>query len=272
MKAQIVKLNKTLAKELLAKNNRNRKVKENTLNSYISQMLNGLWKENGEPIIIDSNGVVKDGQHRLLAVVKTDYSYNVPLITNVSPDVMDTIDTGTNRSAGDVLHLNGFKYSSLLSAAIKKILAYNHNLSLSRTGYQTKRYFTNSVILEFASKHEDELYEIVRNCESLYVKNNSVFAHAEFILFAYVIGGLKPNEQHYDFLKHLAGVKVDEGDATSYIRNLLIKAKTQKTSLNKTWILALVIKSYNSYCIGNPQVKYLKHDMKREFPKPIELN
>ena len=122
MKATVITLTPQLAKDYLARNIENRKVNKTNLNFCINQMINGKWKENGEPIIIDANGVIKDGQHRLIACIEAKYSFRVPVISNVDPNVMDTIDTGRNRTASDVLHLEGFKYCSLVASSIKTIL------------------------------------------------------------------------------------------------------------------------------------------------------
>ena len=125
MKAEIIYLNPSKAKELLSMNIGNRNKKSNVKKFYVKQMKEGSWKENGEPIIVDTSGIVKDGQHRLLAVIESGHSYNVPLITGVDPNVMDTIDTGSNRSLSDVLNLNGFLYPSNLSALVKAIINYD---------------------------------------------------------------------------------------------------------------------------------------------------
>jgi hypothetical protein len=272
MKAKVVTMNKTLASELLAKNIKNRKFKQTTLKSYVDQMNSGRWKNNGEPIIIDVNGFIKDGQHRLMAVTKTDFKYIVPIIYDVETDVMDTIDTGTNRSASDVLYLNGFKYSALISSISKKILAYRRNLTLEASGYSTKVYFSNSVILDFATKEQENIYSIIRSCESIYAKNTSTFSLSDFVFYAYALGFESPKEEHYEFLKHLAGIKIDESDAPSYVRNLTLNHKKNKTKINKDYLFALIIKSFNSFCLGNPPVRYVKWNSNNEFPKAIELN
>ena len=154
MKATIVTITQELAKDYLSRNRQNRKVKKNTLNFYKNQMRDGKWKENGEPIIIDVNGVIKDGQHRLMAVAETGYAYRVPVISGISTDVMDTIDTGTNRTASDILELEGFKYASLLASFIKIILSK----SLASGNSSAKHVnVSNSDILKFAESKKEYL-------------------------------------------------------------------------------------------------------------------
>lgn len=271
MKAKIVKLNKEKAKEILSRNINNRRIKESSKSGYSFQMSNGLWKENGEPIIIDKNGVVKDGQHRLLAVINSDYEYKVPLIYDVEPDVMDTIDTGVNRTAGDVLHLNGFKCSNQIAAISKSIILYKNQHSQDKGGWRRVHNLTNSVILKFAKENKELLstiFKIANNTNSTGVK---AFSSTELSFYLYVVSLGYPNEIHKLFIKHLVGAIVSENDAPSYVRNLVLKSKAQKVRLNRNYILAMVIKSFNLFANGNPAIRYIKYDLKSAMPKPIQL-
>ena len=60
-----------------------------------------------------------DGQHRLMALLNPGKSYHIPVVKGVNVKSMATCDTGKNRSASDVLSINGFKNASLLSSLIK---------------------------------------------------------------------------------------------------------------------------------------------------------
>lgn len=267
MKSEIIKIDKERALDLLSRNDKNRRLKKNTLASYVEQMKSGNWKENGEPIIIDKNGVIKDGQHRLHAIVKTDFSYIVPIIYDIEPDVMDTIDTGSNRTASDVLFLNGFKYNAHISKIAKHIIKYKSGISMGNN--DAKKVITNASVLNFAQENEELLYTIIRSVLPIRNKSNKDFLDTDLCFYLYVVSNGKPEEKHLNFIKNLSGVIVSEGDACSYVRRLISKSKKSKITLHKNYVLALVIKAYNSFIIGNPAVRYLKHDLKHDMPKPI---
>ena len=60
------------AKEILKKNGKNRSISWSTVNAYARDMSKGYWTEGvGVGISIDENGILRDGQHRLEAIVKS---------------------------------------------------------------------------------------------------------------------------------------------------------------------------------------------------------
>lgn len=87
-----------LAKAWLERNTNNyRKLSEQIVEAYASDMANDLWEENGESIVFDEDGVLKDGQHRLAAIIKADKPITMFVIEGVSRDVT-TWDDGKIRS------------------------------------------------------------------------------------------------------------------------------------------------------------------------------
>jgi len=255
MKATIVTMTRDLAKDYLSRNTENRKVKRKTITFYKNQMSNGTWKENGEPIIIDKNGVIKDGQHRLMAVVETGYAYRVPVISGISPDVMDTIDTGTNRSAGDVLELEGFKYSAILASVIKKVL---QNGSSSRSAKNCN--VSNNDVLEFAKEKEHYLNEIVKNSLDIYnLQVTRVLSNSDISYFLYTYGN---TDEVIKFLKMITGTLRVPQTATDYVYKKLHLSKIGKERLNQTDKHEYIAKAFLKYTQGNPKVTSLKLNKK----------
>ena len=118
MESIVITLTPEIAKRYLSKNKKNRSM-SSKVHLYAEDMKAGRWKENGESIIIDKNGVVKDGQHRLSATIISQHEWMVPIVTGVEPSVMDTIDTGKNRSLSDILKLENV-IRPVLSAALTR--------------------------------------------------------------------------------------------------------------------------------------------------------
>ena len=73
LNCNVVLMNPSLAEKILSLNKKNRNVSESNLSSTVHKMKNGKWHENGESIIIGSDGVLKDGQHRLEATIKSNH-------------------------------------------------------------------------------------------------------------------------------------------------------------------------------------------------------
>ena len=263
MKAEIKTITPEYAKELLKMNVGNRRLKT-IKNSYVGQMLNGEWKENGEPIIIDVNGFIKDGQHRLHACIEANYSWDCPIITGVSPDVMDTIDTGANRSLRDVLELNGFTDTSTLSGITRSICTYNlgKNAFTQASGVSVgsyKKYFSNNKGLTYVNENKDDLIKVVRIVSKIYkAQKVRVISTKDLGLILYAISDYEIKQIHIDFLKHISGVIVNENSCTSWLYKKLLTAKLNKTPINSGWKFQAFIKSWNIFSAGDYPLNYLR--------------
>ena len=223
MRAEIRLITPAFAKELLKMNVGNRKLKKN-VDYYSKMMKSGEWKENGECIIIDINGFIKDGQHRLNAVIDANFSYSCPIIYDVDPEVMDTIDTGTNRSLSDVLQFNGFSNAANTASLIKSIYRYQRGFAGGFSNHggasSANAYLSNNKGLEIAKDKQKELLKLTRVASASYVKSDvklRVLNTTEIGLLLYILGGYDFNYQHLQFIKKITGIEVVEGTASSWV-------------------------------------------------------
>lgn len=113
-----------MAQDMLAVVVRNRPIRLTMVNTYASDMRNDRWLFTPEPIIVDKNGGVLDGQHRLQAVVDTGIARQFLVISNVDPDLIDVLGIGRGRTAADVLRIEGEKNADKLAAAAKVLHNY----------------------------------------------------------------------------------------------------------------------------------------------------
>jgi hypothetical protein len=267
---ELVKVTPLMAENFLKYNPVNRKVSQRNVSFLSKQMEKGLFLENGESIVFDKNNILKDGQHRLMAIIKSGKSYHIPIVRGVVGDTMATYDTGKNRSAGDVLSISGFKSSSTVSALIKNIDKYHHRGSKGAITSSTNRTETlsNQEILEKCKDNYDWLIDLVNNSANVYNKSSlKSLSVTNLSLIAYMIGGQKPSREVYSFLKHLIGVSRTEETATSYLYGKIYNSKVNKEPLNFYWILGMAIKAWNYYSDGNPSVRYFKFQTDQELPK-----
>ena len=278
MNASIIKLTPELAGELLKKNKHNRKPSEKQVAFYVNQMKSGLWKENGEAIIIGDDNVIKDGQHRLIAVIKAKHSYRVPLITEVDSNAMDTIDTGKNRSLHDIISLNGYSYPNYKAKLAKLILSSSHKSK--GKGSATKhvlfgdsnRHISNSAGLDYVIENNNFLNEIIKMASQICTKSpNAVISIADLAFVAYMLVRYDlENEYIRGFLKELSGAEYAGDSSASYVYKCMVKAKNSKTHLNKYWLKGLIIKAWNNYINGNPPVNRLIFNINSDLPA-VEL-
>jgi hypothetical protein len=276
METKVVQITPKVAKKMLKQNKKNRALRDHTVLFYAEQMKNGQWQENGEAIIVDCNGVIKDGQHRLSAVIKADHTYNSVVVSGVHPNVMSTIDTGANRSLCDILELNDFKYPALMAAVVKRIL--KHEKGINALGHKGtmpmgSNKTSNSEGLEYASDNMSMLYLLIKETGSIYGKSTKAFAHSDlaFALYLFSHKGERINSTAIEYIKMIAGVVRIEGNAGDYIYTLKSRAKAHRTPLNPKWLKAILIKGWNSYFMGDPKVRYIRWKVEQPFPKLISV-
>jgi len=273
--AEVIYLTPKKAQELLNQNINNRKVRPHTVRSYVWQMEQGQWKENGESIIIDKSGFVKDGQHRLHACVKSNYSFWAVIVYGVNPNVMDTIDTGLNRSLSDVLTLNGYKNAAPCASIIKAIWKHKngYNVLNSAGNVADAVKLSNSVGLEYMVKNDTKVNALFAFVSSPYHKQPiKIFNTTQLSLYTYVLVGYNIENQYIgDFIKELCGIITKESNAVAYVRKTVLKAKENNIGLNGTYLLGLIIRAWNSYVTGDPQIQYIRHSLDKGLPKVIRL-
>lgn len=107
LEAKFVTATKELVDALLAINLNNRKVRMGTVRRYERLINRHQWCETNQGIGVTMDGVLADGQHRLLAIKNCGYP-KVPLllVTGLPNDVYQFIDNGAKRSFHDSTQLS----------------------------------------------------------------------------------------------------------------------------------------------------------------------
>lgn len=117
--AEVVSVTPALAGEWLGKNQKNRNISSNAVDVYAADMAEGNWSFTGEPIKFDTKGNLIDGQHRLLAVLKSSKTISFLVVTGLADIAQDFMDSGKKRSAADMLTLRGHSYGTLLASTAR---------------------------------------------------------------------------------------------------------------------------------------------------------
>ncbi len=117
--AEIVRVTPTIAGEWLAENKKNRNIAQNTVDLYARDMTAGQWHFTGEPIKFDKDGHLIDGQHRLMAVLRSGKPISFLVVRGLSSDAQDLMDSGKKRSAADMLQLHGHANATLTASTAR---------------------------------------------------------------------------------------------------------------------------------------------------------
>ena len=91
---------------LETKNSKNRSMRPANLRRLVTAIDNGEWIITNQGLAFDKDGNLLDGQHRLLAIVKTGKTLPIMVARNMDPKIFNCVDTGAARNAADGLYLS----------------------------------------------------------------------------------------------------------------------------------------------------------------------
>jgi hypothetical protein len=253
-----------LAKIYLEKNDTNRPLRESVIRKYALDIINGLWKSNTfELIMFNEKGELKNGQHRLNAIIRSGIGLNLQIIEGVNDDIFTVIDTGNTRTAGDIFAIKNIHNANGVSTMIKAYLQFKKG----STNIYKARAFSHAQLLEFYNKRPDFYQEVYKKAMRLYNAMNKVlkpgFIGSLFCLLSDINIDLAE-----EFVNQLCtGDKMNPN--VKLLRKKLYDDMTSRTKMTHSDKVALVFKTWN-LMRKNETVKLLKFDSLRDtFPKPI---
>jgi hypothetical protein len=107
MRTELVKITPSMAEHYLSKNVLNRNVSQRLVDKYAHDMENNNWELNHQGIAFYEDGSVADGQHRLLAIIKSRKTIQIMVTTGLKKPSAVTIDIGRKRSMSDGIQIGG---------------------------------------------------------------------------------------------------------------------------------------------------------------------
>lgn len=217
----IVKLTPEQAALLLTKNPNNRQVKEANVAFLVKEIREGRWELNGEPIIIDSNGHIVDGQHRLWACVESEMTISTLIVYGVSPNVINTIDTGTKRIAKDCLDMHNVTNSSLAASAIKLINQFERGTYSDVGSYS--RVMSNQQVIQFYYDNQSKLENSISIANNLYKKCNKIVSTGIIAGLHFLFDKKSKSQAEEFFNKLCTGIGLEEGSPITALKNKLTR-------------------------------------------------
>ena len=108
-----------LAKSYLENAAVNRSLSEPAIKRYAAAMSKGQWSLS-QPIIFDGYGRLIDGQHRLMAVIRSGQKVQFNVLRGVAS--IRHMDAGRARKPADVLKMSGYKNATTLAAVTRAVM------------------------------------------------------------------------------------------------------------------------------------------------------
>lgn len=223
--SELVELDPALAKVLIDLNSENRPINQSVLRDLKHDILNGHWRMNGETIIIADTGELNDGQHRCLAVLETGESVKTLMAFGVPRPSRMTVDTGSARTPGHLLSLQGVADYNHMATIAKWIYIWEQtkgDLNQAKSIRATKADVTATF---FA--HRDEIEQATRDISPT---GSAAFGSYSGLVFAYIVLSRQNKEQAKLFFERLmTGANLQVGNP---ILACINKFRTDRGMLN----------------------------------------
>jgi|GEM_PF-1717114 len=215
MKTEIKKITPEIAKEILKRNPNNRNVSARNVAFLTAEMNSGRWLFDGSPIRLSKSGALLDGQHRLFAIINSNTTQEMLVISGIDTEAFKVMDTGKTRTADDTLHINGISNSRLAAGTISICMKIE-------SGKLVNDKISNSEVLEYFNQNED-LKPYIAGASKLYAGFNGVIPKATIAAFWYLMSRKNVTDADIFWNKVCFGLDLDAGSPMLVLRNKLIK-------------------------------------------------
>lgn len=259
-----VEITPEMAMQILQTNIRNRTMNKHLVLFYAEQMKKGLWKFNGESVIISDGNVLLDGQHRLAAIVKSKTTQTSIIVRNIDGAAFDTIDVGKNRTGGDMLSTLSVKNANKKNSYIVSYFQLlNKNTDIVNNSSGAGKLSKAETVREYTSNPDfwDNIDSIATR---MYFKlrllsNSSIGGYSAFLI---------KNKKHSEekvmsFFNQLFFDTNIENSTIPLLREKLLKNITGQYKLTTKFKHALIVKTWNCYISGK-ELKVLHFNTEKE--------
>lgn len=257
----------------------NRPMSARKVNQYAFDMLSGKWRLTHQGLGFAKAGILKDGQHRLMAVIQAgeqgatmgeeilaaNPKINIPMQVTwgLEDDVFDVLDTGLPRSAAQILAIAGYPNQNSLAAAARLVFQFD-NLEY--------RFWRGTKI----SNHEI-LKTVQGTGLAEYIPYAGPLTPVGFIPSAVTAGYFVaerayPTGPHAEFLEALeSGLDyTGNDDPRRILREYMVRSKGQtKVRRDAASHLALYIIAWNDFAQKRKR-NAISWRSNTEFPRPLE--
>lgn len=242
-----------LAKQWLDSNQDNRSLREAKIRGMVRDIQAGRWHYTGESIKFDTDGFLLDGQHRLTAIVRAGVPVTLSVHRGLQPIAREFIDSGTPRSAADVLKFHGFpRYRSQIAtvARLDRWWRQPGNRFVTPSSISLSP-FTKSELTEWADKHQDVIENVIPKSLRLSDKRTGITgATAGPVGFAlWRTTSVSP----YDAERFWSAMETNSTDGPGDPRYALMKTlqnKQLEAAKSPSFQLYLFFKAWNEFRYG----------------------
>lgn len=243
----IERITPSVARSMLGTNTHNRDT--NRFETISKALKNGEWSLNGASVIFSDDGVLLDGQHRLMACVKTGIAFDTIVVRGIGKQQQMTMDVGTKRKVADFLKLDGYPDPGLVASIGNAIYRADYlGLSESFTRASAEKGTLLATVNFIEDNYETRigpLKSLVRAVSRRYRGVYSATIGALFDVFR------RAGDEDFDaFIDQLLGKAEPCKTVELLISRLNENIRKTSGKLTQKVIAALFIKTWNAFMSG----------------------
>lgn len=178
---------------LLAMNTKNRTLKQRAIRMYEHEIREGRWTITNQGIGVSRDGVLVDGQNRLVAIKNCGYP-PVPLmvVLNLPREAQYVVDMHTRRSGSDIFRIH-------MDATVQKHLPASLRILMrDADGWKTGKPYTNNDLIAAYERWGDEVVCVMNGTQT------RIFASPHYAAFAWHISDGADEKDICDFARMAA--------------------------------------------------------------------
>lgn len=250
------------AEELLKMNTNNRKVRQAKIDSLAESMKKGEWELSNDAIVISEGNVLLNGQHRLLAVIKSGVPCNFIIYTGAPDSAFGIMDTPALRSLADVVQHKGEANHTNTAATVNKLALL---LADHENGYETTYRFSRNLIhtrkelIDLYERYTNDISYWLKECRCIYQTNIQIVPLATMVSFAVFLNSvlLHSEENILAFYKELLVDGACKNSTILYARKKFLRHKMKVETMRQEDFLRYIIRAWNDFILGK-QVQIIK--------------
>jgi hypothetical protein len=185
----------------------------------------------------DANGALRDGRHRLSAVVASGVAVPMEVARGLSEDAVQTIDTGRSRSFADALHIESVANARALASVAKWLWRYEAGAMTGRARTPSHAEL-REVVARYPGVH-DAVREVQRSKE---------FQPHAVLAFVYTVAKSHMPRKAVQWLEALQeGEHLTRSHPVWHLRRKLGGRQALTKPLRPLEVAALAAKSWNAF-------------------------
>jgi len=275
--AKVETITKEIAQEYITKINGNRPLSDQHIRDLMARQKRGEWQVNGDTLVFDENGDLRDGQHRLHMIARTGIAVETVVVRGISPDAFLTMDAGRRRTLGDALGIQRQPHYKDLGECLPWVTRY-----LSGKMTPGGIYRSHEQHLKVLDLHP-EMHDSVALYLAIERPQGAPRYHPITMAMHYLFSRVDKVEAN-DFIERLVtGLRLDDpNDPVARLRGQLVAYASEKRKPLPTGgqIFGLFTTAWNAKRRGAPILQSMKLRERRSverprldgFPKELFLN